>query len=373
VAVVGRKGQQVPPDIVDAASTTLLHRGPDDKGLYFNHDVAFGFRRLSIIDTSKAGHQPMSSDDGRFTVVFNGEIYNYIELRAELAALGHRFQSACDTEVLLASYRQWGADCVHRFNGMCFSFMTQDKDRLRFARPARVKPFTCGKTLTGLFGFRAAAISATGLACLQPDWARFAESVVWNLMDHDNGTCFSDIRQVAAGSRFVISADGHFKAETFWAPPAHINEVQSEQHWIDTLRAVVSDAVRLRQRSDVPIGFTLSGGKDSTLLICEASRLNQGQAGLLAFAYRDAPMTENRSTTPKTHGRDTDPASTSATSICAHPAADLEVMVGVHRCRIANYALFNQRKHGVKVVIGGQNQANRLLGIRAEKTTGSRC
>jgi asparagine synthase (glutamine-hydrolysing) len=124
VAVVGRKGQQVPPDIVDAASTTLLHRGPDDKGLYFNHDVAFGFRRLSIIDTSKAGHQPMSSDDGRFTVVFNGEIYNYIELRAELAALGHRFQSACDTS-LVGVLSPVGPDCGAPLRGMwATSFMT---------------------------------------------------------------------------------------------------------------------------------------------------------------------------------------------------------------------------------------------------------
>ena len=108
-------------------------------------------------------------------------------------------------------------------------------------------------------------------------------------MDHDDGTSFVGVRQVPAGSRFVITSDGQYKGEAYWTlPEGNAAEASApDDHWIDTLRRLVIDAVRLRQRSDVPIGFTLSGGIDSTMLIAEAARLNEGHAGLLAFAYQD--------------------------------------------------------------------------------------
>ncbi len=100
------------------AMDALAHRGPDDVGECLVGHVGFGFRRLSIVDPSPGGHQPMTSQDGFLTLVFNGEIYNHVELRQELRALGHTFRSASDTEVLLEAYRHWGPDCVHHFNGM---------------------------------------------------------------------------------------------------------------------------------------------------------------------------------------------------------------------------------------------------------------
>src|SRR5438067_955597 len=111
---------------VERMTEALRHRGPDDEGTYLSGRLAMGFRRLSILDTSSLGHQPMLSDDGEVALVFNGEIYNYVELRTELKALGHHFRSTGDTEVLLRAYLQWGKDCVHRFNGM-WAFIVYDR------------------------------------------------------------------------------------------------------------------------------------------------------------------------------------------------------------------------------------------------------
>src|ERR1041384_8352120 len=165
VAIVGRRRQTVSASMIERASATLLHRGPDDQGAHFDGHVAFGFRRLSIIDTSTAGHQPMSSADGDCTIVFNGEIYNYVELRAELSALGHRFRSSSDTEVLLTAYRQWGPDCVRRLNGM-WAFLIHDR-RANVVFGARdrlgVKPlYTWHNEDWMVFASEPSALPATG-------------------------------------------------------------------------------------------------------------------------------------------------------------------------------------------------------------------
>ena len=119
-------GGQAARATVDAMAATLVHRGPDDEGSYVDGAVALGFRRLAILDLAPTGHQPMISSDGQVVLVFNGEIYNYVELREELMSLGHVFTSSGDTQVLLAAYRQWGRDCLPRLNGM-WAFLIHDR------------------------------------------------------------------------------------------------------------------------------------------------------------------------------------------------------------------------------------------------------
>jgi asparagine synthase (glutamine-hydrolysing) len=372
VAVVSRKRRRVPSALVEAASDSLLHRGPDDKGLYARDHVAFGFRRLSIIDTSFAGHQPMDSVDGSCTIVFNGEIYNYIELKAELSALGHTFRSSSDTEVLLAAYRQWGLDCVKRFNGM-WAFLIHDRQtNTVFGARDRlgVKPLYLWESDEWLvLASEPRAIGATGLVTLRPDWTRVADALVWNLMDHDDGSCFVGVRQVPAGSRFVISADGKYQNEPFWSLPESDPDAAETggDHWIDTLRSLVCDAVRLRQRSDVPIGFTLSGGIDSTMLICEAARLNGGQSSLLAFAYQDNAYDERvqiADTVAQTNARLVSINENDLNLSAILPALIRANGEPIHSMSaVANYALFGlARQHGVKVVIGGQGSDESFAG-----------
>lgn len=372
VAVVGRQGQPVPIEALEAATESLVHRGPDDAGVYQSGNLAFGFRRLAIIDLSASGHQPMSSADDNFTIVFNGEIYNHVELRNELVALGHKFHSTSDTEVLLTAYRQWGPDCVHRFNGM-WAFVIYDRTSRRvFGARDRlgVKPLYYWSDARWLvLASEPRAIGASGLASLRPDWSRLAESISWKLMDHADGTCVADVRQIPAGSRFWVDAQGKLELSRYWEVPAECQSslVQPAEAWVEQLAALVTDALRLRMRSDVPVGFTLSGGLDSTLLICEAAHLQDPRSTLLAFSYQDRQYDE------RSQIRDTVAQCGARLASISDEALDIATLLPkivrahgepVHSMAvIANYALFGlARRHGVKVVIGGQGADESLGG-----------
>jgi asparagine synthase (glutamine-hydrolysing) len=141
--IVDFKGQILRETEIRNMMRTMKHRGPDDEGTFHEGRVHLGFVRLSIIDLTSAGHQPMASVDGRYVIVLNGEIYNYIELREELCGLGHVFRTRTDTEVLLVAYREWGAACLDRLNGMWALAIYDRRERILFCARDRfgVKPF----------------------------------------------------------------------------------------------------------------------------------------------------------------------------------------------------------------------------------------
>ena len=130
VGVCNRSGEPVPAGLLKRMTDVIAHRGPDSEGHYTDGPIGLGHRRLAIIDLSASGHQPMSNENGEVVITFNGEIYNFQKLRVELEALGHRFHSQTDTEVIVHAYEEWGADCVTRFNGM-FAFGIWDRPRRR--------------------------------------------------------------------------------------------------------------------------------------------------------------------------------------------------------------------------------------------------
>ena len=127
---IGLNGRPIERAAIERMAQSLVHRGPNDSGMYLDGAVGMGFRRLSILDLSEAGHQPMVSEDGQHVLVFNGEIFNYVELRAELRQMGYQFRSSGDSEVLLAAYRQWGRDCLAKLNGM-WAFVIYDRPHRR--------------------------------------------------------------------------------------------------------------------------------------------------------------------------------------------------------------------------------------------------
>ena len=127
---IGLSGRPIERVAIERMAKSLLHRGPNDSGIYLDGSVGMGFRRLSILDLSEAGHQPMVSEDGHYVLIFNGEIFNYVELRTELRQLGYRFRSTGDSEVLLAAYRQWGRECLSKLNGM-LAFVIYDRRHRR--------------------------------------------------------------------------------------------------------------------------------------------------------------------------------------------------------------------------------------------------
>jgi asparagine synthase (glutamine-hydrolysing) len=262
----------------------VSHRGPDGQGWReFDSSagpVAMGHRRLSIIDLSEAAAQPMAYADGRYWIVYNGEIYNYKELREELAAAGHRFRTRSDTEVLLAAYAQWGEAALDRLVGMFAFVLWDDKAQLLFAARDRfaVKPLYFYSSPQG-----AAFASEIKQLTLLPDFpraldvARTYDFLSAGLLDHTGGTMFAGVRQLPGGHCLRLDLQ-------HWRPGAPL----PVRRWYRVLepgtaelgeaaaarrfRELLADSVRLHLRSDVPVGTCLSGGLDSSSIVCLMAR-----------------------------------------------------------------------------------------------------
>src|SRR6266511_2259409 len=250
-----------------------LPRGTDaDAGPW---DVVLASRRLAIIDLSAAGHQPLCSPDGRAWIVHNGEIYNYVELRRELSALGHRFRGGSDTEVALAAYREWGADCFERFNGMWgMAIWDGERRRLVLSRDRfGVKPLYFADADQFVFASELKAILASGAVTPTENEAAVATFLETGRIDVRGGeTSFAGVCQVEPGCYVVRSLDGAAAQRRYYDLVARVRPARATE-----LLDVLEDAVALRLRSDVPVGSSLSGGVDSSAVVALAQRrLGQG-------------------------------------------------------------------------------------------------
>lgn len=267
---------------VTRALDSLAHRGPDGEGIHVEPGgVVLGHRRLAIIDPEH-GKQPMSSADGAITVVFNGAIYNYLELRRELVAKGHPIHSYSDTEVLLYAYREWGEACVERFQGM-FAFAIWDRahNRLFCARDRiGIKPFNYyfdGKTL--IFSSEVKAILATGLVNAQANAEGLQDYLTFQFC-LEGKTLFKGIQKLEPGHCFVAQMNPGgigLHVRQYWDVSYDIDESHDEAWFIDHLGALIEDATRMHLRSDVPLGAHLSGGLDSSAVVCLAADLLKGE------------------------------------------------------------------------------------------------
>lgn len=247
-------------------------------------------RRLAIVDLSAAGHQPMSYADGRYWIAYNGEVYNHIELRTELESLGHRFVSHSDTEVMLAAYAQWREGCLSRFNGM-FAFVLLDRQERRiFAARDRfgIKPLYYRVSAGGQLAFASEIKQFSVL----PEWRarlnhqRGYDFLVWGLSEHSDETLFNGVRQLRGGESVSLSLDdlrpaGHeaglpVRAWYELKGAAFIGDLDAAA---TRFRELLTDAVRLRLRSDVPVGSCLSGGLDSSAIVCLMHDLLKEQGG----------------------------------------------------------------------------------------------
>jgi asparagine synthase (glutamine-hydrolysing) len=286
-AVVGREL----PDIAtaDAARDTMTHRGPDDRGSWRSEHVWLASRRLAVIDTSAEGHQPLHDPQSGATVAFNGEIFNHVELRAELEALGHRFRSHSDTEVLLHAFLQWGEDCVTRFNGMWAFAIWDPREHALFLSRDRfgVKPLFMASVDGGL----ALASEPKVLLALYPQLARPDERSLADLLARKRvatgrGSFYAGIESVPAGHcGWYRVGDRAPRLRRFWDFPAADEVAELSPGEVDErFGAVFDDAARLRLRSDVPVGLTLSGGLDSTAVLHAAwTGLGDGEHALRAY------------------------------------------------------------------------------------------
>lgn len=242
--------------------------------------LALGHRRLSIVDLSGTGHQPMADRDRRCVLVYNGEVYNHVELRTELEALGHEFRSTSDTEVVLAAWRQWGEACLHRLNGM-FAFLLVDLERMVvFAARDRfgIKPLYWWNSPTGLVAFASEIKQFTVL----PGWrarlngVRAYEFLNWGLCDHGGETLFDGVHQVPGGHYVLMDLRSVPRCAV---QPRRWYTLRAAKVDLDLdsaaerFRALFDDSVKLRLRADVPVGTGLSGGLDSSSIVCTVSDL----------------------------------------------------------------------------------------------------
>jgi asparagine synthase (glutamine-hydrolysing) len=297
-AMLALNGRLVDRAVLERMTEIIEHRGPDDSGSYFAGPVGFGFRRLSILDLSPAGHQPMTTHDGQVTLVFNGEIYNYAELRTELEALGHTFRSSGDTEVLLCAYCVWGEKCLDRLNGM-WAFVVYDRRRGKlFGSRDRfgIKPlyYHRGRDHV-LFASEIKAICASGLYDSRPHLPTAAGFLLEGRLDESSDTFYTDILQIPAASAFEVDMEGRFRQWHYWAvetaPPVVSTDPAAE------FAELFEDSMRLHMRSDVPVGVHLSGGLDSTSIICAAARLRASAGAkdrLTAFSYMPREYDESK-------------------------------------------------------------------------------
>lgn len=257
--------------ILGKMNKTLSHRGPDDEGYWIDRNIGLGHRRLSIIDLTKAGHQPMFYDNKNLTIVFNGEIYNYLEIRDELIKKGYRFKSQSDTEVILAAYKEWGEDCLNKFNGM-WAFAIYDKKRkLVFCARDRVgvKPFYYYfDKHKFLFASEIKAILKHPEVNAKPNDKIVWDFAVCGLVDHDEETFFSGIKELRPG-HYLILKNNKLIIEKYWdLDTKAVTIYKNDKECAEKFRELFIDSVKLRLRSDVPIGTCLSGGLDSSAIVC---------------------------------------------------------------------------------------------------------
>lgn len=289
-----------PPDrdLVQRMVGRVYHRGPDGSGYYRDHRAALGHARLSIIDVG-GGVQPMSNEDGTLWVSFNGEIFNYVELRRELSDLGHRFRTASDTEVIVHAWEAWGAESFSRFNGQwAIALWDSTAERLILSRDRLgVRPlYLTQRRDRLLFGSEVKCLFADPETPRAFDPVGLAQTFTfWNAVAPR--TVFADVEQVEPGTCVVIDAAGR-RSIRYWAPdfPSRGEEPgQDLRENAERLRELLVDAARLRfLRSDVPVGAYLSGGLDSAITASVVARYTDSPLHTFSLRFADADFDEGR-------------------------------------------------------------------------------
>jgi asparagine synthase (glutamine-hydrolysing) len=269
----------------------MWSRGPDAGGAFSQDRVAFGHRRLSIIDLAAASAQPMIDPELGLAVVFNGCIYNFRELRSELAGKGYRFFSQGDTEVILKAYKEWGPRCVERFYGMfAFAIWERDSGRVVLARDRLgVKPLYYAER-PGRFRFASTlpALLAAGDVDTAIDPAALHHYLSWHAVVPAPMTILKGVRKLAPATICTIEPDGRRREETYWqleVGPRAVDRALSEAEWREAVRDAMRKAVDRRRVADVPVGVLLSGGLDSSLLVAILAGLGQNDLKTFSVGF----------------------------------------------------------------------------------------
>jgi len=276
---------------------TIRHRGPDDSGIYTNANVGLGHARLSIIDLT-GGHQPMQSSDSDLIITFNGEIFNYIELRNELQERGHQFTTSSDTEVILHLYQEHGEQCVHRLNGQwAFAIWDCRKHKLFLSRDRMgIRPLFYTQTPRGfLFASEIKALLVNPSVSAELDLCALDQIFTfWSTVPPR--TPFRNISQLPPGCSLAVDGQG-LRWNRYWSlsfPREHNHRIDDEHILVGALAELLLDATKIRLRSDVPVGAYLSGGIDSTVTTALAAGIASKRLRSFSVAFDDSEYDESR-------------------------------------------------------------------------------
>jgi len=291
--IVALDNRAVSPEEIRAMCAALAHRGPDDEGFYFRPNVGLGMRRLSIIDLA-TGQQPISNEDGSVWVVFNGEIYNFQELRADLEARGHRFRTATDTEAIVHLYEERGARCVEELRGM-FAFAIWDEQRrqLVLARDRLgIKPLYYTESGGQLvFASELKAILQVPGVGRELNW-RAVSHLFTFLTTPGTESIVAGIRKLEPG-HFLIAAPGQpMRSERYWDVRFAPDRGRSEADFVEQLQALLEESTQLHLISDVPLGVFLSGGIDSSAVVAMMARHHPGRIKTFSIGFTDQDYNE---------------------------------------------------------------------------------
>lgn len=369
---IWKNGKKADSVMIEKMTNVLFHRGPDAGGTFVEKNLALGHRRLSILDLSEDGRQPMESVDGSYVIVFNGEIYNYLELKEELLQKGCVFQTKTDTEVILESYRVWGCDCVKHFNGM-WAFALYDRihnyvllSRDRFG----VKPLYV-LNRGDVFAF---ASEPKAILEIFPEERVEDRTQIWRFLkmyadNIDRHTFYRNINAFENSCNMTYLLDGNIiQQDKYW----DINYEDNYNKWvigkdpIEQFRTIFEDAVRIRLRSDVPIGTSLSGGLDSSVIVSVISQKFGLKLKTFSSIYEDAECNEkeyidcvNQYNGTEAHGIFPDQNE--------HLMESFEEIVYHHDCPLlgasyySGYSVSKEASKWVRVLIDGQG-ADELFG-----------
>ena len=280
--------------LLDKMCKIITHRGPDEQGLTVEGRAALGMRRLSIIDL-KGGQQPIYSEDGSKFIVFNGEIYNYRELKQELEAKGYKFKTNSDTETIIHAFEEYGSDCVHKLRGM-FAFAIWDKkDESLFIARDRVgkKPLFYSLLPNGnfVFGSELKSLITHGEISKEIDYSALDSYLTFGYVPEEF-CIFRGVEKLLPG-HFLIFKDGRIKTEQFWDfKYEEISEIKSEEEYQTELLEKIKDAVRVRLISEVPLGAFLSGGVDSSAIVGLMSQILDKPVKTFSIGFNEDTFSE---------------------------------------------------------------------------------
>ena len=287
--------RKISPELLARMTQIMVHRGPDAGGTWVSADgaVGLGNRRLAIIDLDSRSNMPLHSDDGSLVITYNGEIFNFVEVRRELESCGHRFRTNSDTEVILHGYQEWGFDCVHKFRGMfAWALFDQPKRRLWLVRDRfGVKPLLYyQKGSTFAFASEPQQFSQSGGFDTELDLTALFDCLTYLYIPAPK-TAFRYVRKLDAG-HWMILENGQVKIEKYWDIENFGTNVVDEATAVERLRDRLNEVIKLRLVSDVPVGVLLSGGLDSSCVTWFAQKNHRGPLQTFSIGFEEEANNE---------------------------------------------------------------------------------